>query len=132
MAIERRSEKREAVLSLLRSVKCHPSAEWVHARLRETYPGLSLGTVYRNLRQLTEEGLVRSVGVIDGQERFDGNVSPHCHFVCSKCGAVTDVELPVGAGAAKSAEKLTGGRVDGVEVRFTGLCAGCKQEDIQV
>ncbi len=130
MAAERKSEKRDAILALLRRVRCHPSAEWVYNELRRTYPGLSLGTVYRNLRRLTESGLIRSVGVVDGQERFDGNLSAHGHFVCQGCGAVLDVEL-----SEDGLDALAGGgshgRVTGVEVRLTGLCRDCLDKDIR-
>ncbi len=125
MAIARRSVKREAILALLRSVTCHPSAEWLHARLLTDFPDLSLGTVYRNLRQLAEEGLIVSVGVIGGQERFDGNTAPHGHFVCRRCGAVTDVPLKGGRSFHRDVERLTGGRVQDVETTAYGLCANC-------
>lgn len=125
MAIARRSVKREAVLSLLRSTKCHPPAEWIHAKLLDEYPDLSLGTVYRNLRQLADEGLIVSVGVIGGQERFDGNITPHGHFICQKCGAVIDVPLPLSRRLHHDVEKLTGGRVSAVETKVYGVCAEC-------
>lgn len=125
MAIARRSVKREAILALLRSVTCHPSAEWLHERLLADFPDLSLGTVYRNLRQLTEDGLIVSVGVIGGQERFDGNTAPHGHFVCQRCGAVIDVPLKASRRLHREAERLTGGRVRAVETKLYGICADC-------
>lgn len=130
MAIARRSVKREAILSLLRSVTCHPSAEWLHASLRDTYPDLSLGTVYRNLRQLAQDRLIKSVGIIGGQERFDGNVSPHGHFVCRNCGAVIDVPLRESPGLNRDVERLIGGHVESVETTAYGVCTGC--QDIRV
>lgn len=129
MAIARRSVKREAILSLLRSVKCHPSAEWVHVKLKGEYPDLSLGTVYRNLHRLAEEGLITSVGIIGGQERFDGNISPHGHFVCRSCGAVIDVPLQGSPGLHRDVERLIGGHVESVETTAYGVCANC--EDIR-
>lgn len=129
MGAARKSVKRDAILALLRDVHCHPTAEWVHGELRKTYPNLSLGTVYRNLRLLADRGLIRSVGVVDGQERFDGNLAAHGHFICKNCGAVLDVELP-----REGLETLTDGphgHVTGVEIRMTGLCRTCLDKDIQ-
>ena len=91
MPIVRRSKKRDAMLELMRGTTCHPSADWVHQRMREQFPDVSLGTVYRNLNQLSEEGLIKSVGVIHGQERFDACTAPHSHFICNRCGAVIDL-----------------------------------------
>ena len=79
----RYSKKREAVLSAIQGTDCHPSAEWVYQRLKPLHPDLSLGTVYRNLTFFRENGLIQSVGVVQGQERFDAVVSPHSHFVCN-------------------------------------------------
>ncbi len=131
MAISRRSVKREAMLSLLRSTNVHPTAEWVFSRLRSEFPELSLGTVYRNLRQLEEEGLIVSVGVIDGQEHFDGCVAPHGHFVCRRCGAVKDLDVACSDDLTREAEGRTGGRAERVEVRVSGVCRECLDRDMR-
>ncbi len=87
----RYSKKREALLHELQETHCHPSAEWLFQRLKPTYPDLSLGTVYRNLAFFQEQGEIRSVGVVNGQERFDADTSNHCHFYCENCGAIEDL-----------------------------------------
>ncbi len=86
----RYSKKREAILQKLKSTKSHPTAEWLFQELKPLYPDLSLGTVYRNLTFFQEQGEIKSVGVVNGQERYDADVSPHCHFVCENCGRVED------------------------------------------
>ena len=87
----KRSKKRDAILACIRSTRRHPSAEWIYDRLKPEIPDLSRGTVYRNLRLFLEEGVVASVGVVGGLERFDGDVSPHAHFICQCCGEVIDL-----------------------------------------
>ena len=87
----RTSKKRDAMLALLQSTHCHPGADWVYREMRTQYPGLSLGTVYRNLNHLCERGLIRRVGTVDGQERYDGMITPHSHFICNRCGAILDL-----------------------------------------
>ena len=87
----RYSKKRADMLTLIQSTNCHPSAEWVYQQLKPTHPDLSLGTVYRNLALFQEQKLIKSVGVVNGQERFDGTVAPHSHFVCTSCGSVLDL-----------------------------------------
>ncbi|MDR2632460.1 MAG: transcriptional repressor [Treponema sp.] len=90
--IERKhSKKREAILKTIRSTQSHPSARWVYEQLRPCIPGLSLGTVYRNINLFLEEGSVASLGVVGGEERFDGFVTPHPHLICTCCGAVFDL-----------------------------------------
>ena len=111
--------------------RSHPSAEWVYRQLREEFPDLSLGTVYRNLALFKRQGRIASLGTVAGIERFDGDPTPHAHFVCARCGAVTDLELPDGPALRQMAESACGGRVSGCEVRFTGLCRRCLEKDMQ-
>ena len=75
-------------MNAIQSTDCHPSAEWVYQTLKPTHPDLSLGTVYRNLVLFQQQGLIQSIGVVKGQERFDGCIAPHSHLICTCCGAV--------------------------------------------
>ena len=90
----RYSRKREAILNAIQSTDCHPSAEWVYQTLKPTHPDLSLGTVYRNLVLFQQQGLIQSIGVVKGQERFDGCIAPHSHLICTCCGAVMVCPIP--------------------------------------
>ena len=127
----RYSKKREAILDAIRSTHIHPSADWVYQALRPAFPDLSLGTVYRNLARFKEEGLVASVGTVNGQERFDAIVTPHTHFICQSCGAVMD--LP-GLKAEENLDLDRIARQNGVEIDhsrliFYGTCSGCSPKD---
>jgi Fur family peroxide stress response transcriptional regulator len=117
------------MLELMRSTKCHPSADWVYRHIRERYPDVSLGTVYRNLNQLTEEGLIKSVGVVNGQERFDACVEPHAHFVCNQCGAVIDLPNCVSAETLAPLGEEYGFVEQSYELHIYGLCADCVREN---
>ena len=121
------SKKREAILAKIRSTTSHPGAEWVHRELKDEIPDLSLGTVYRNIGLFKEEGHIRSVGTVDGQERFDGNTLPHGHFICTACSAVLDFfgfeEHPEVAACLDQ----TGCQVNRIELTAYGLCTACKE-----
>ena len=88
------SKKRQAIYDYPCSVTDHPTAEMIYAALKPDIPELSLGTVYRNLAVLIDEGQIISVGKVDGQERYDARTVPHAHFVCRGCRRVLDVFLP--------------------------------------
>jgi Fur family peroxide stress response transcriptional regulator len=120
------SRKREAILRAVRSTTCHPTAEWVYQTLKPSYPDLSLGTVYRNLTQFKNDGVIAAIGTVAGQERYDGNVVPHTHFVCSVCHAVLDVpgNFVSSSQVEETAEKM-GLRVDSTDVMLRGVCAEC-------
>ena len=123
MPDRRHSEKREAILELIKSSKAHPTAHWVYERLKPRFPGLSLGTVYRNIKLLLGEGVLASAGVVNGEERFDGVPLPHPHAVCKRCGLILD--LPESAAANLSAV-ISGFVIDTRNTVFYGLCSGCK------
>ena len=130
MAIVRRSKKRDAILHLMRCSDCHPSADWVYQQLKEDYPDLSLGTVYRNLHQLREEKLIRQVGVVNGQERFDADIHDHGHFVCGGCGAVIDVpDYTPGDQTIRNLSNEYGFMVEGHEFYLRGLCETCYKNE---
>lgn len=124
--MSRHSKNREAILECLKTTKSHPSAEWVYERLKPEYPNLSLGTVYRNLAQLKEAGILRTLGTIAGQERFDADLSCHHHIICSRCGAVLDLEQD--SRMERMLREFSGATdADIREIRFVGLCPDCKR-----
>ena len=126
----RYSKKREAILDVIRGTSCHPSAVWVYQQLRPRHPNLSLGTVYRNLAFFQEQGLIRSVGVVRGQERFDAIVAPHSHFGCNCCGRdldLPDVRPETGLEQAVSAQY--GFTAESCELTFHGLCPSCHNQN---
>ena len=127
-ARENFSRKREAIYNTLRGTTVHPTAEWVYETLKPDYPDLSLGTVYRNIKKFCESGKVRSVGVIRGQEHFDGDTSKHSHFVCSGCGKVLDIFEPVVAeDTLADIEKKHEFRIMSEDILFSGVCPNCKE-----
>ena len=127
-ARENFSRKREAIYNALRGTTVHPTAEWVYETLKPDYPDLSLGTVYRNIKKFCESGKVRSVGVIRGQEHFDGDTSKHSHFVCSGCGKVLDIFEPVVAeDTLANIEKKHEFRIMSEDILFSGVCPNCKE-----
>lgn len=71
----------------------HPSAEAIYRRVRQSLPHIGLGTVYRNLQRLTEEGKVRVLVLGKRTTRYDAVAAEHDHFICQKCGQVLDLLL---------------------------------------
>ena len=120
--------KRDAILSYLRSTDVHPSADMVYARLKPEIPDLSLGTVYRNLSMFRQQGLIASIGTVNGVERFDGNTVPHVHFVCTNCHRIMDLsQIQVPEELNTAASRASGGQVESCQLIFHGRCAGCKE-----
>jgi Fur family peroxide stress response transcriptional regulator len=95
--------------------------------LKPRFPSLSLGTVYRNIAMLREEGVIKSVGAFSGEERFDGDLSDHPHFVCERCGAVMDIaeEFSPRPSAEGEIASRYGVAVTRRALVYYGVCAGC-------
>ena len=122
------SYKRDAILDCIRCTDCHPTAEWVYQQLKPTIPDLSLATVYRNIGVFKQSGEIRSLGVVNGLERYDGDLRPHAHLLCRNCGAVADLEAVELPGALiEQLERDFGGSITGYQLQFTGLCAACNR-----
>ena len=89
----RYSRQRELILRKVNAMCNHPTAEEIYEAAGKESPGLSLGTVYRNLNVLAEAGLVRRVAIPGQADRFDHTLRQHSHLYCTCCGKVEDVEL---------------------------------------
>lgn len=118
------SRQRELIMETVERNPIHPTADSVYHMLKKDYPSLSLGTVYRNLKQLSDYGLIRKITMPVAGDRFDANTKDHCHILCKKCGQVTDVHWNIGK-YCKEVEELSKCSIDGYDILFTGLCADC-------
>ena len=118
--------KRDAILNYLRCTDQHPSAETVYSTLKTEIPDLSLATVYRNIALFKQQGLIISLGAVDGVERYDGNVDPHVHFVCTTCGTIRDLHrMHVPQELMTEAGREAGADVDHCHLTFHGRCTTC-------
>ncbi len=120
----RLTTRRRAILEALQETPDHPTAEEVLERVRQKVPGVSLGTVYRGLDALWRAGRIAKHEVPGGAARYDHEVKPHVHVVCSGCGAMADVPgvVPLPQGLPKEA---AGFRITGANLTLNGICPSC-------
>ncbi len=119
------SRQREAIKNYLMGRKDHPTAEMIYNAVREQYPNISLGTVYRNLTFLADRGEIIKFSCGEESERFDARTDNHYHFICTKCKSVMDIEmlsLDIINDAAKS---RFDGEIEGHMIYFYGKCKSC-------
>jgi Fur family peroxide stress response transcriptional regulator len=105
----------------------HPTAETVYISIKDEFPNISLGTVYRNLSLLSDLGEIQKIPVSGGADRFDGNPAPHYHFSCRKCGCVMDLDLPLQEQLNELAEQSFSGTIESHTILFSGICPHCKK-----
>ena len=129
MSVTRYSAQREAVLKELSSRYDHPTAEEIYFSVKKEISNISLATIYRNLTFLSDNGKAIRFNV-NGTDRFDATVETHYHFVCNKCGKVSDIEEIETTQMLKNAEKKIGGKITSHSLTFFGICKNCAEEKI--
>lgn len=106
----------------------HPSAESVHRALAPRMPTLSLDTVYRTLRLLSDMGLVSTLGPGREVARFDANLAQHHHYVCARCGLTRDFESEELNAISVPESVAEFGSVEATHVEVRGVCSRCAKE----
>ncbi|QNM04610.1 Fur family transcriptional regulator [Qiania dongpingensis] len=122
------SRQRESIKEFLATRKDHPTADTVYVNIRQLYPNISLGTVYRNLSLLASLGEICKVSCGDGVEHFDSNTEPHYHFICRECGCVQDVPLDPLNDLDRMASNRFEGTIEGHTTLFFGTCRNCTEK----
>ena len=123
--MQRNTLQRKIILDALTKLKTHPAVEEVYAEIQNDYPSISKTTVYRNLRLLTKNGVIREVSLPDGFERYDPRTDHHYHFKCRNCGKIFDIDMEYLAGINDSVQEKYSFQVDEHDIVFMGVCAGC-------
>ena len=119
----RNSKQRELIREIIKGRCDHPTAEMIYFSAREINPTISLGTVYRNLKLLTDEKEIVTLETEDKRLHYDGDISRHSHFICSKCGKIIDLFKP--APVPNELEEI-GVKVSGEKCVYYGSCLECK------
>ncbi|WP_125573874.1 Fur family transcriptional regulator [Levilactobacillus huananensis] len=121
------TKQRHALLEFLLTNQSHyTDVVTVDAYMRTEFPGMSHNTVYRNLKEFEEVGIVEQN---TEQERArvkyqcDAQHSHHHHFICQNCGKVTELQM---CPMAFFTDQLPGCEVTGHSFELYGLCADCK------
>lgn len=122
----RKSRQRERILDILRNTKSHPTADTIYLEMKDEFPDLSLGNVYRNLNILVETGTIQRLDFGSTFNRFDGNCETHSHFICEKCNCVSDLEIADDLNPEDLIKNSNGKKVKSFTLEFFGICENCR------
>jgi Fur family transcriptional regulator, peroxide stress response regulator len=125
----RSSRQRQRLLELLRDTDIHPTASWLYDRLKKEFPSLSLGTVYRNLTILMEQGLVKKIDAGSTFDRFEAKTTPHYHLICKKCGKILDFEQRFFPEINEEIGRSTDFEIESHCIDFFGTCSDCRTKN---
>ena len=120
------SRQRELILNEVRNNHLHPTADIIYTNLKKDNPGLSLGTVYRNLSQLTEHGFISKLSMPNQSDRFDRNTKPHAHLICEICNNIFDIESSYIDTFINDLSTKENIEVSNYDIILKGICTNCK------
>jgi Fe2+ or Zn2+ uptake regulation protein len=104
----------------------HPTAEWIYQEARRKMRRISLGTVYRNLKSLTQESRLLEITTIKGPSRYDANISQHSHLRCIECDHLEDLPEEEFHVVSRST-KVKKYKILETRVELVVLCPDCKR-----
>jgi len=119
--------KRLAILEILAESFCCMTPDEIWRKLKERFNKVGLPTVYKNLQELSECGVLSSVIHPDRKSYyyFCRNKLNHCHFVCLSCHNVEDITSSKIASLQKNIEGLLAGKLLSHILQLNGLCKNC-------
>ena len=118
--------QRIAIYRELASTDQHPSTETIYKKIKDYYPNISLTTVYRTLETFEKLGLISVVNVLYNAARYDANLDPHHHIVCTECKKVEDVYDECLNNLDISNKTLGDYKVEGYSLLLSGVCTSCR------
>jgi Fur family peroxide stress response transcriptional regulator len=107
----------------------HPTAQeayaYVNIRFCSFKEKISLGTIYRNLQVLEDEGCIVSLAVDRNATRYDTRLDAHYHLFCVKCRRVRDLPVVYKHAFNLDVEKSSGCLIESHSILFKGICNDC-------
>ena len=118
--------QRLEILRYLDKHRTHPTADQIFTELKIKNPSLSKTTVYNSVEILRDHGLIQSITISESELRYDFKHGMHHHFLCKKCGGITDIDVEC-PNLGKMLE--CGHNVDEVHGYFKGTCKKCLEKE---
>lgn len=103
----------------------HMTPDRVLEAVRPRHPSISVNTVYEVLEALSEIGAIQRADIAAGPRRYDANIEPHHHLVCTRCGRQQDIDCAMADAPCLQSPAVDGFQVERAQVTFFGICPTC-------
>ena len=103
----------------------HPTAEQVFMEMKKEHPSIAIGTVYKHLNALAEEGLLHRITESGSPDRYD-RTERHDHLICSRCGKIDDIHLP---DMQSRIERALGREILSYDLKIRYICPDCREQE---
>jgi Fur family ferric uptake transcriptional regulator len=123
------TRQRSLIIDTFFELGGHLSVEDVWSKVRALDSKVSVATVYRTMKLLSECGLAHPRNFGDGQTRYEPAVGRHHHdhLICTRCGRIIEFENPRIEALQDSVAARHGFRVTSHKMELYGLCADCQR-----
>lgn len=125
----KKSYQRDIILKVIQDSCDHPTADIIYNRVQNIIPNISLGTVYRNLNALADNGYIKRIGVPNNQDRFDKTITNHHHVRCIICNNIKDIFLDITNDFCDKIELETDYKILSHDLVFEGICPICFKKE---
>ncbi len=126
---KRNTIQRDIVLNTVIGLKGHVTADEVYETIKKEYPNISRGTVYRNLKILSEEGKIKKVVIPYGSDRYDFTTTEHYHVRCVRCEKVMDIDMESFPDLYSLIRSTNNMKIIGYDILFNGICSECQKKE---
>ena len=123
----RSSVQRQLLQRIIEHSRDHPTALVVFEKAREQMPSISLGTVYRNLQLLVDQGILLERKNGNQPARYEANRQRHYHISCVQCGALEDLSVPYQEVLDRRVQRMVRYRLQEHRMEFYGVCPRCQE-----
>lgn len=123
----RNTIQKQTILQAVKELANHPTAEQVYEKVSIKLPNISRATVYRNLSNMADKGMLQRIGVPGGADHYDHTLETHYHVLCTECGALEDIWLQQPAeNLMEMVSQHSTFSVQNYQLVFNGLCPCCQ------
>ena len=127
LMVTRNTLQESLVFEAVNELHNHATADEIYELIVKKYPGISKGTVYRNLNKLDRQNRIHKLEMPDGADRFDHCCHEHYHIKCGKCGRVFDVDMDAVEDLRQRIKTTHGFEFTGYDIIFKGFCPECNK-----
>ena len=124
----RNTIQKQIIMDSIKNTKTHPTAYELYEIVKEKNPNIGQATVYRTLKSMVNDKSIIVIALENGINRYDGDISPHSHLICSVCGKTTDI-FNYDTNNINEIEKKYGCKISTKNIIYNGMCKNCLKKE---
>jgi len=123
------TRQRDLIIDTFFTTPGHLSVEDLWSKVRALDQRVSVATVYRTMKLLSDSGLAHARNFGDGQTRYEAALGRehHDHLICTRCGAIVEFENDRIETLQDAVAKKHGFAVTSHKMELYGLCKDCQR-----